>query len=69
MRSQGGKVMNVTKIFLNPDYQQSGFYNVIAVLKLKTRLKFNSKVASIALSPKGFEVADGTQLLVSGWGA
>jgi trypsin len=62
LRSQGGQIVNVTKFFIHPDYQPSGFYNDIAIMKLQTRLKFNSKVWSIALPAKGFKIPDGAGL-------
>lgn len=68
LRSQGGQVINVTKIFLHPDYQQTGYYNDIAILKLQSRLQFNSRVWSVALPPRGLRVPDGAPLLASGWG-
>lgn len=68
LRSQGGQVVNVTKFFLHPDYQTSGTYNDVAVLKLENRLQFNSKVWSIMLPPRGYRVPDDSPLLVSGWG-
>lgn len=61
--------MNVTKIFMHPDYQQSGYYNDIAILRLASHLKFGKKVWSIPLPPKGYKVPEGAPLLVSGWGA
>lgn len=59
----------MTKFFIHPDYQPSGFYNDIAVLRLETRLHFSSKVWSTALPPKGYKVQHGEPLVVSGWGA
>lgn len=69
LRSQGGQIVNVTKIFLHPDYQPSGYYNDIAVLRLESNLQFNSKVWSTPLPPKGYKVLHGEPLVVSGWGA
>lgn len=68
LRSQGGQIVNVTKMFLHPDYQPSGFYNDIAVLKLQNPLHFNSKVRHTPLPAKGRKVPNGAPLLVSGWG-
>lgn len=68
LRSQGGQVVNITKMFMHPDYQPSGLYNDIAILRLESRLQFNSKVWSIGLPPRGYRVRDGTELLTSGWG-
>jgi trypsin len=68
LRSQGGQVIDVTKIIYHEDYQASGFYNDIAILRLAKKLKFNRKVWPIGLPPKGFRISDGTPLLVSGWG-
>ncbi|CRL07771.1 CLUMA_CG020725, isoform A [Clunio marinus] len=69
LRSQGGQIIDVKKFFLHEDYQPSGYYNDIAIVKLEKRLTFNSKVWSIPLPPKGYKVPDGDALLVSGWGA
>jgi trypsin len=68
LKSQGGQIINVTKMFLYEDYQQSGFYNDIAILKLQSRLQINSKVQPIQVAPRGFKVPDNAPLLVSGWG-
>lgn len=68
LRSQGGQIVNVTKFFLHPDYQPSGYFNDIAIMKLETRLQFGSKVWSVALPARGYRVPDGAALLVSGWG-
>jgi trypsin len=62
LRSQGGQTVNVTKFFIHPDYQPSGFYNDIALMKLQSSLRFNSKVWSIPLPAKGFRVPDGAPL-------
>lgn len=69
LRSQGGQIVNVTKMFIHPDYQPSGFYNDIAILRLESFLEFNRKVWSTALPPKGYKVPSGEPLVVSGWGA
>lgn len=69
LRSQGGQVVNVTKMFMHPDYQPTGLYNDIALLRLQSRVRFGDKVWSTPLPPKGFQVRDGEPLLVSGWGA
>ncbi|KAG5670237.1 hypothetical protein PVAND_000514 [Polypedilum vanderplanki] len=69
LRSQGGQLVNVTKLIMHPDYQPSGLYNDIAILKLQHKLIFGSKVWSIGLPPRGYRVPDGAALLVSGWGA
>lgn len=69
LRSQGGQVVNITKFFLHPDYQPSGYYNDIAVVILEQNLQFNDRVWSISLPPKGYRVRDNDPLLVTGWGA
>lgn len=69
LRSQGGQVVNVSKFFLHEDYQPSGYHNDIALLKLKTRLRFNDQVWATQMPPKGYRVPDGAPLIVSGWGA
>lgn len=53
---------------MHEDYQPTGYYNDIALLKLESRLQFNDRVKSIAMPPKGYNVPDGAPLLVSGWG-
>lgn len=68
LRSQGGQIINVTKLFIHEDYQPTGYYNDIALLKLESKLKFNDQVWSIKMPPKGYRVPDGSALLVSGWG-
>lgn len=68
LKSQGGQIVNVTKIFIHPEYQQSGYYNDIAVMRLETKLQFGSKVQSVQLAPRGYKVPDNAPLLVSGWG-
>lgn len=62
LRSQGGQIVNVTKFFLHPEYQPNGFYNDIAVMKLQSRLRFNSKVWSVALPARGYRIPDGAGL-------
>jgi len=69
LRSQGGQIIKVRNIIIHPDYQRSGLYNDVAVLKLRTQLKFGSKVMPIGLPPRGISFRRGTPLLVSGWGA
>lgn len=68
LKSQGGQLVNVTKMFLHHDYQQNGFYNDIAILKLQRKLEINSKVQMVQVAPRGFKVPDRAPLLVSGWG-
>lgn len=68
LRSQGGQIVNITKMFIHHDYQPNGYYNDIAIMKLQSRLTFNDRVWSIGLPPRGYKVRDGTPLLVSGWG-
>lgn len=68
LKSQGGQIVNVTKKILHPDYQHSGFYNDIAILRLEHRLEMNSKVQMIQIAPRGLRVPDHFPLLVSGWG-
>lgn len=55
-------------MFIHEDYQPSGYYNDIALLKLDSKLKFNKNVKPIMMPPKGYRVRDGAPLLVSGWG-
>lgn len=68
LKSQGGQIVNVTKFFLHPDYQQNGFYNDIAVMRLAEKLQINTKVQPIQIAPRGYRVPDNAELLVSGWG-
>lgn len=68
MKSQGGQIVNVTKFFLHPDYQHSGFYNDIAVMRLAEKLRFSPKVQAIQIAPRGYRVPNNAPLLVSGWG-
>ena len=53
LRSQGGQIIKVRNIIIHPDYQRSGLYNDIAVLKLRTKLTFGSKIMPIGLPPRG----------------
>ncbi|XP_070509010.1 trypsin-like [Chironomus tepperi] len=69
LRSQGGQILQVRNIIIHPEYQRSGLYNDVAVLKLSTQLRFSSKVMPIGLPPRGMSFRSGTPLLVSGWGA
>lgn len=62
LRSQGGQIVNVTKMVMHPDYQPSGLYNDIAIIKLQHKLTFGSKVWSIGLPPRGYKVPDGALL-------
>ena len=68
MRSQGGQLVDVKKIVMHPDYSPSGFYYDIAMMKLVSNLQFNTRVWSVALPTIGYNVPDGADLLVSGWG-
>lgn len=68
LKSQGGQLINVTKKLLHHDYQQSGFYNDIAILKLQRKIEINSKAQPIQVAPRGFKVPDNAPLLASGWG-
>jgi len=56
----------VEQMYLHPDYDASTSDNDIAVLKLKTSLNLNSKVAPIALATTDPSV--GSEVVVSGWG-
>ncbi|KAL7015951.1 hypothetical protein ACKWTF_016745 [Chironomus riparius] len=68
LRSQGGQLIPVRKIINHPDYNFTGSYFDVSILKLTSSLKFNSKVMPIGLPPRGINLRKGTPLLVSGWG-
>ncbi|CAF0916150.1 unnamed protein product [Brachionus calyciflorus] len=59
----------VSKIYMHPDYFGSIIYNDIALIKLKNKLQFSSKVKPICLPQNGkLDEIENKQVVVTGWG-
>ncbi|KAJ3631802.1 hypothetical protein MTP99_012908 [Tenebrio molitor] len=67
-RGVGGQVINVSKIYNNPDFSEQTIDSDISVLELSTNLTFGLNVAAIALPAADQTWPSGTEVLVSGWG-
>ncbi|XP_047493630.1 serine protease 1-like isoform X2 [Penaeus chinensis] len=67
-REESHQIIDVEKVFIHPNYSfEKSVSSDIAVLKLKTKIKMNSKVSPIHL-PKD-NVYTGMPLVLTGWGA
>lgn len=64
--SSGGTHYKASKAILHANYKSSSYAFDIALIKLKTPIKFGAKVQPIKYSKK--EVKLGTSAFVSGWG-
>lgn len=62
----GGKRYNLEKIIPHEDYKRTLYPFDIALIKLKTSIKFNNKIQPIKFSNKA--VPSGKNMRVSGWG-
>lgn len=68
-RSKGGVLHDVTKIVRHERFHKPTlFNNDITFIKLKTPIVFNKLAQPIALPDAGKVFADGTNILVTGWG-
>lgn len=66
--SSGGVEVNVEKIF---QHEKFDYYTIdydFSILKLEKNLEFSDKIKPVKLADLYKDVADGTNLTVSGWG-
>lgn len=62
----GGKYYDVEKFIQHEDYNNPGYANDIALVKVKGTIEYSEKVQPIKLSQK--EVEDGAEVQLTGWG-
>ncbi|XP_044766031.1 serine protease nudel-like isoform X2 [Coccinella septempunctata] len=58
----------VQKIFIHPEYENNGFVNDIALLKLKKSVTFSDYVRPVCLPKEGESLEDEVQCTILGWG-
>merc|ERR1712076_292719 len=66
--NEGGKVINVKKATMHPDYNKKTMDNDIAVLELSEELTFTDKVKPACLPSSASKDYSGTASTISGWG-
>lgn len=66
-RLQGGRLQNVSRIVIHPEYNPATFDNDVAVLRVKIPL-IGLNIRSILIVPEGYEPYHGVRSLVTGWG-
>ncbi|XP_062715092.1 trypsin-7 isoform X1 [Aedes albopictus] len=66
-RLHGGRLQNVSRIVIHPEYNPATFDNDVAVLRVKIPL-IGLNIRSILIVPEGYEPYHGVRSLVTGWG-
>merc|ERR1712226_118842 len=66
--NEGGKVINVKKATMHPDYNKKTMDNDIAVLELAEELTFTDKIKPACLPSSASKDYSGTASTISGWG-
>merc|ERR1711981_311140 len=66
--NEGGKVINVKKATMHPDYNKKTMDNDIAVLGLADELTFTDKIKPACLPSSATKDFSGTGSTISGWG-
>merc|ERR1711910_165894 len=66
--NEGGKVINVKKATMHPDYNKKTMDNDIAVLELSEELTFTDKIKPACLPSSASKDFSGTASTISGWG-
>ena len=66
--NEGGKVINVKKGTMHPDYNKKTMDNDIAVLELSEELTFTDKIKPACLPSSATKDFSGTASTISGWG-
>merc|ERR1711953_61259 len=66
--NEGGKVINVKKATMHPDYNKKTTDNDIAVLELSEELTFTDKIRPACLPSSATKDYSGTASTISGWG-
>jgi len=64
----GQQEAEVETVIYHPQYNPDTTMNDIAVLKLKTPIKFSDTVKPVCLPAHGEQLADNSQAVVAGWG-
>lgn len=67
-KDSGGKVVEVDKVIIHPDYHVDEVANDFAILKLKQPLQFSAEVQPIEIQCHCKEVPTGTLCNITGWG-
>lgn len=62
------QIANIREIIFHPNYNNTSFDNDVVLIRLKTKLKFNSRVRSICLPERDTNLADNEECSISGWG-
>merc|ERR1711910_144666 len=66
--NEGGKVINVKKATMHPDYNKKTMDNDIAVLELSEELTFTDKIRPACLPSSETKDYSGSASTISGWG-
>lgn len=67
-KTNEGTEVKVSQIYVHNSFVDQRAQNDIAVIILKTSLKFNNKIQAIKLPKDDKDLKDGTEVVVSGWG-
>lgn len=62
------QITNLREIIFHPNHNSTSFDNDIVLLRLKTKLKFNSRVRSICLPETDTKLTTNQECSISGWG-
>lgn len=68
-RYVGGVTIRVNSVEVHPKYDPVTNENDIAIIELTEHLTYDDRIQPIKLAPKGFELPDKADMVISGWGA
>ncbi|XP_013190337.1 trypsin-1 [Amyelois transitella] len=68
-RLSGGRSYDVSRVILHEDYSESTLENDIVLLVTATTIASSQSVSAVPFAPSNFDLPDGTEAIVSGFGA
>lgn len=69
MRNSGGVTVTVSATVIHPNYDSSTIDYDVGIVTLASALSFSDSIATISMAAQDQDVPDGTDSVVSGWGA
>jgi secreted trypsin-like serine protease len=68
-RTDYEQVIPIEKLIIHSRYNANSQDNDIALLKLRTPIKYNTRVLPVCLASSNLNLPEGTNCWISGWGA